>query len=57
MKLVRIKAEKMPWDGLEIEVEEDATEDEIRQTCWDSIGKYLDFKWEIETPTDVRAGE
>jgi ParB-like chromosome segregation protein Spo0J len=44
--LYRITAGQMPWDGVEFEVDDEATEDEIAKAAWECVAQHVDFGWE-----------
>lgn len=54
MKTFRINAATLarsyPWDGVEFDVEDDATEEEIYDICWNGVAEYVDFGWEEVAP-------
>lgn len=42
----KVTAQGRPWHGAEFEVEDGATEEDIREAAWEAVSELVSFGWE-----------
>ena len=44
MRHFRLISDNMPWDGIEFDVEDDATEEQIQDEAWQWAAEHVDYQ-------------